>query len=72
MRLLRAHGLVELGKIASGYATQGLWLGDKTVGFQVIGEDQSQFPGRGALGEVRRRKMRKESQQQNEEESIQI
>ena len=55
LRLFRAHGLVELGKVASGSASQGLWLGDGKVGFQVVGESRSQLPGRGTVGEVGRR-----------------
>ena len=46
MILLRALGSAELGKVASGCATQSLWLGDRKVGFQVIGEDRSRLPGR--------------------------
>ena len=49
-----ALGSAELGKVASGFATQGLWLGDGKVGSQVIGEDQSRFPGTEKVGEVRR------------------
>ena len=45
----------ELGKAASGSATQGLWLGDRKVESQVIGEDQIRLPGRRTVGEVRRR-----------------
>ena len=30
--LLRASGSAELGEVASGSATQGLWLGDRKVG----------------------------------------
>ena len=41
VRLLWAHGSAELGKVASGSAMQNLWLGDRKVGSQVIGEDQS-------------------------------
>ena len=54
MRLLRARGLAELQKVASGSATEGNWLRDRKVGSQVIGEDRSGFPGRGTIGEVRR------------------
>ena len=43
VRLLRARGPVELGKVASGSATQGLWPGDRKVGSQVVGEDRSRF-----------------------------
>ena len=46
----RAHSLAELRKIASGFAMQGLWLGDKKVGSQIIGEDCSQLLGRGTFG----------------------
>ena len=58
IRLVRARGPTELRKVASGSATQGLWLGDRKVGSQVIGEDQSRLPGR--VGEVRRRERRRE------------
>ena len=54
MKLLRAHELVELGKIASGSAVQGLWMINRKVGFQVVGEDQSRLPGRGAVRKVGR------------------
>ena len=54
MRLFRARGSVELGKVASGSATQGLWLRDRKVESQVIGEDRGRFPGRRTVGEVRR------------------
>ena len=54
MRFLTARGLAELGKVVSGSVTLGLWLGDRKVGSQVIGEDQSRLPGRGTVGEVRR------------------
>ena len=52
MRLLRAHGSAELGKVASGSITQGLWLGDRKVGSPVIGEDRSRLPGIGTVGKV--------------------
>ena len=55
MRLLRARGSVELGKVASVSGTQSFWLGNRKVGSQVVGEDRSRFPGRGTVGEVRRR-----------------
>ena len=55
VRLLRAHGSTELGKVAS------LWLfcagplaGRQKSISQVIGKDQSRLPGRGTVGEVRR------------------
>ena len=43
-----------LGKVVSGSATQSLWLGDRKVGSQVVGEDQSRLPGRGAVRKVGR------------------
>ena len=54
VRLLQARVSVELRKVVSGSATQGLWLGDRKVGSQVVGKDQSQFPGRRTVGETRR------------------
>ena len=39
VRPLRARSLADLGDVASGSATQGLWLEDRKVGSQVIGED---------------------------------
>ena len=54
MRLLRARDSAELGKVAFGSATQGLWLRNGKVRSQVIGEDRSRFPGRRTVGEVRR------------------
>ena len=32
MRLLRVRGLAEIGKVASGSATQDPWLGNRKVG----------------------------------------
>ena len=55
MRLLRARGSAEHGKVTSGSATLGLWLGDRKVGSHVIGEDRSRLPGRGTVGELRRK-----------------
>ena len=49
-----ARGSSELGKVASDSATQGLWLGNRKMGSQVIGEDQNRLPGRGTVGEIRR------------------
>ena len=54
MRLLRVRGSAELEKVTSGFATQGLWLRDRKVRSQLIGEDQSRFPGRGTVGEARK------------------
>ena len=53
VRLFRARGSAELGKVASGSTTQGLWLGDRIVGSQVIGVDRSPLPGRGTVEKVR-------------------
>ena len=46
VRLLRACGLAELKEVASGSATQGLWLRNGKVGFHVSGTDRSRFPGK--------------------------
>ena len=39
-------------KVASGSVTQGLWLGDRKVGSQVIGQDRSRYPGRRTIGKL--------------------
>ena len=39
VRLLQARSLAELGKVASGFPTQGLWLRDRIVGSQIISKD---------------------------------
>ena len=44
--------MMELGKVAPGSAAQSLWLGDRKVGSQVIGEDR--IPGKETVGKVRR------------------
>ena len=44
MKLLRACGSAEFGKEASGSATHGLWLGNRKVRFQVVGEDRGRLP----------------------------
>ena len=49
MRLLRVRGLAELSQVTSCSPTQGIWLGDRNVGSQVVGKDQSQLLGK--LGE---------------------
>ena len=54
MRFLRARGLAELGQVASDSATQVLWLENRKVGSQVVGEYQSRLPERGTVGEVTR------------------
>ena len=36
------------------FATQGLWLGDRKVGSQVVGKDRNRLPERGTVGAVRR------------------
>ena len=49
----RKSGSVELGQVASGSTTQGLWLENRKMGFQVVGEDRSRLSGRtvGKFGE---------------------
>ena len=54
VRLLCARGSAELREVASGSATQGLWLGNRKVRSQVSGVDRSQFPGRRTVRKVRR------------------
>ena len=44
VRLLREHGTAELREVASGSATQCLWLRNGKVGSQVSGIDRSRFP----------------------------
>ena len=54
VRLLRTRGSADLGKVASSSAMQGLWLGERKVGSQVIDEDRGRLYGRRTVGEVRR------------------
>ena len=54
VRLHRARGSAELREVASGSATQGLWLRNGKVGSQVSGINRSRFPGRRTVGKVRR------------------
>ena len=49
VRLLRARGSAKLGKVASGSATQSLWLRNRKVGSQASGIDRSRIPGRGKV-----------------------
>ena len=58
VRLLRARVSVELREVASGYATQGLWLRNGNVRSQVSGIERSRFPGRRAVGEIGRERRR--------------
>ena len=46
-------GSVELREVASDSATQGLWLRNGKVRSQVSGIDQSRFPGRTKVWEIR-------------------
>ena len=39
VKLLRPCGSMEFGHAASGFVTQGIWLGNRKVGSQVIKED---------------------------------
>ena len=41
VRVFRARGTAELREVASGFATQGLWLRNGKVRSQVSGIDQS-------------------------------
>ena len=51
MQLLKPRVSAELGEVASGSVTQGLWLRDRKVRSEVIGKDRSRLPGRGTVGE---------------------
>ena len=68
MRLLRARGSAELREVASGSATQGLWLRNEKVRSQVSGVDRSRLPGRRTVWEIRGggRRGRKASDRANE------
>ena len=48
-----ADGFAGLGQITSASAMQGLWLGVRKVGSQVLGKDLSRVPGRGTVGKAR-------------------
>ena len=52
VRLHRARGSAELSEVASGSATQGLWLRNGKVRSQVNGVNRSRFPGRKTVGGV--------------------
>ena len=54
VRLHRARDSADLREVATGSATQGLWLRNGKVGSQVSGIDRSRFPGRGTVEKVRR------------------
>ena len=51
-KLLRARGLAELGKVASGSTTQSLWLRDQKVRSQVIGKTEANFLAKEQLGKL--------------------
>ena len=53
MRLFRERGSAEFREVASGSATQGLWLRNGKVRSQVSGIDRSRFPGRRTVREIR-------------------
>ena len=59
VRLHRARGSAEIREVASGSATQSLWLRNGKVRSQVSGIDRSRFPGRRTVGEVRRGRRRR-------------
>ena len=74
MRLVRARGSAELEQVASGSATQAVPLawGQKNW---ISGNRRRPKPITwewNSWGSLKRRNMRKKSQQQSEEESIQI
>ena len=50
MRLHRARGTAELREVASGSATQGLWLRNGKVGSGVSNVDRNRFTERGTVG----------------------
>ena len=54
MKLHRARGSAELSEVASGSATQSLWLRNGKVRPQVSGINRSRFPGRRTVRKVRR------------------
>ena len=54
VRLHMARGSLELSEVASGSATQSLWLRNGKVGSQVSGVDRNRFPGRRTVWEIRR------------------
>ena len=73
VRLHKARGLAELKVVASGSAGQGLWLRNRKVGPQVSGIDQSRFPGRRAVGEIKRGERRgRRASDRAKKESVQI
>ena len=53
VRLHRTLGSAELREVASGSATQSLWLRNGKVRSQVSGIDRNRFPGR-TVGKARR------------------
>ena len=54
VRLLRARGSAELSEVASGSATQDLWLRNGKVRSQVSGIDRNRFPRRRTVRKARR------------------
>ena len=44
MRFLKARSPSVFRQVASGSATQGLWLGNGKEGSQAVGEDRCQLP----------------------------
>ena len=69
MRLLSARGSTELGKVASSSAAQGLWLGNRKMGSQVVVEEHKRHPGKETVGEVWGKEDEGKSQQQKEGEN---
>ena len=61
MRLFRALSSAEFGKLAHGSDTHGLWVRDRKVRFQVIGENRSRL-----LGEEQLKKLGEEEDDEEE------
>ena len=60
IRFLRVRGSAELEQVVSNSATQGLWLRNKKIGSQVVGEDQSRLLAKKQLGELENKEDEKE------------
>ena len=55
-----ARRSTQLGQVASGFATQSLWLADRKVRSQVIGEDQTDSLEEEQLGKLGKEKNEEE------------
>ena len=56
MSLLGAGGSAELGKVASGLATQGLWLGDRKWNVSQSAKTEADFLKEEQLGKLEKEK----------------